>query len=37
VSTQRLQRARAALQRAHGPNLERLRQLHGSFRPESAM
>ncbi|KIZ05684.1 NEDD8 ultimate buster 1 [Monoraphidium neglectum] len=35
VSAERLARARGMLARAHGPNLERLRQLHGGS-PESA-
>lgn len=30
----RLAAARAALARAHGPRLERLRTLHGNFQPE---
>lgn len=37
VSQQRLQRAEAMLQAAHGPNQERLRTLHGNFKPEQAM
>lgn len=36
VSAERLARARAMLARAHGPNLERLRVLHGGFSPEAA-
>lgn len=36
VSQQRLARARAALARAHGPNQERARVLHGNFCPEHA-
>lgn len=32
----RLAVARAALARAHGANLERLRTLHGNFQPELA-
>ena len=37
VSAERLARARSRLARAHGPNLERLRVLHGGFAPEAAM
>lgn len=33
---QQLRRARDTLTRAHGPALERLRVLHGGFRPELA-
>jgi hypothetical protein len=36
VSAARLERARGALARAHGPNLERVRVLHGGFSPEVA-
>ncbi len=32
----RLLRARQALQRSHGPHQERVRVLHGNFRPEMA-
>ncbi|GBF88993.1 hypothetical protein Rsub_01492 [Raphidocelis subcapitata] len=36
VSAARLSKAREALARAHGPNLERVRVLHGGFSPEVA-
>ena len=36
VCRDRLVRARAALAKAYGENLERARRLHGVFRPELA-
>lgn len=36
TARQRLSKARACLARSHGPNGERLRVLHGNFRPELA-
>ena len=34
AATERLGKARAWLQRSHGPNLERMKVLHGDFSPE---
>lgn len=36
AATERLAKARACLQRSHGPNLERIKVLHGDFSPELA-
>lgn len=34
AATERLGKARSWLQRSHGPNLERMKVLHGDFTPE---
>lgn len=34
---QRLKQARESLHRSYGPNLERMRVLHGNFTPELAL
>ncbi len=36
VCRDRLSKAREAMHRAYGPNLERARKLHGAFQPELA-